>query len=165
MTKKSLHGCAAMRARCLEICASGQRTQNQPTNQRTNLWRSVCGGCKPPMTLARTSTPFPASSILTAPTLHLSRTSSAFASLPSSSPALLPVSSSPFTDDDGVCVYRHQSPSTEDFSRFFSPRVYPTPRRVQTVGAAAVGIQRVQPSVLGLSLVSLVTAPHKGIAL
>lgn len=95
----------------------------------------------------------------------LSRTSFAFASLPTSSPALLPVSSSPFTDDGGVCVYRRQSPSTEGFSRFFSPRVYPTPEASQTVGATAMGVQRVQPSVLGRSLVSLVTAPHKGIAL
>lgn len=82
-----------------------------------------------------------------------------------SCPALFPASPSPFTDDDGVCVYRCQSPSTEGFSRFFSPRVYPTPRRVETVGAATTGVRRVQPSVLGLSLVSLVTAPHKGIAL
>lgn len=47
-----------MRARCLEICASGQRTQNEPTNLR----RSVCGGCRPPITLAQISTPFPAPS-------------------------------------------------------------------------------------------------------
>lgn len=150
-----------MRARCLEICASGQRTQNEPTNLR----RSVCGGCRPPITLAQISTPFPAPSTPPLPP------STSPGPLPpshpfrTSCPALFPASPSPFTDDDGVCVYRCQSPSTEDFSRFFSPRVYPTPRRVETVGAATTGVRRVQPSVLGLSLVSLVTAPHKGIAL
>lgn len=98
---------------------------NQPTDHPTSGGRYAKGADRrsrlrefPPLSRHR--------QLLTAATLHLSRTSSAFASLPSS-PALLSVSSSPFTDDNGVCVYRRQSPSTEDFSRFFSPRVYPTP--------------------------------------
>lgn len=87
------------------------------------------------------------------------------ASLSTSSPALLPVSSSPFTDDDGVCVYRRHLPRPRVFRNSFCPESIPPSRRVETVGAATMGVQRVQPSVSGLSLVSLVTAPHKGIAL
>lgn len=149
------------------ICIGATHTEstNQPTNQ--NLQRSVCGGCRPPTTLARISTPFPASPTPhRAATLHLSRTSSRLrASLSTSSPARLPVSSSPFIDDDGVCVYRRHLPRPRSFRNSFRPESIPPPRRVETVGAPTVGVQRVQPSVLGLSLVSLVTAPHKGIAL
>lgn len=56
------------------------------------------------------------------------------------------------------------------FSRFFSPWESIPPfsplflRRTETVGTAT-GVQRVQPSVSEAGLVSLVTAPHKGIAL
>jgi len=130
------------------------------TNQPTSGGRYAEGaGCR--LRLRK----FPSLSRLLTATLHLSRTSFAFASLPTSSPALLPASPSPFTDEDGVCVYRRQSLSTEDFSRFFSPQSIPLPRRAETVGMMAAGVRRVQSSVLGLGLVSLVTAPHKGIAL
>lgn len=122
---------------------------NQPINHPTFGGRYAEGTGPPRFTLARISTPFPASSIShRSHPPSLSSLSSAFASLPTSSPALLPVSSSPFTDDDGVCVYRRQSPSTEGFSRFFSPRVYPTPEASRDGGGdggghpegAAVGI-------------------------
>lgn len=56
-------------------------------------------------------------------------------------------------------------PRPRVFRDSFRPESIPPPRRVATVGAAAAGVQRVQPSVSGLRLVSLVTAPHKGIAL
>lgn len=115
---------------------------DQPTNQRIN--QPTSGGrhaesadCRsrlrefPPLSRHRR--------LLTAATLYLSRTSSAFASLPTSSPALLSASPSPFTDDNGVCVYRRQSPSTEGFSRFFSPRVYPTPETSRDGGGGGGG--------------------------
>lgn len=103
---------------------------------------------------------------LTAPTLHRSR-----ASLPPSHPfrPLLPRCSrsllhlSP-TTTASACIGANL-PRPRVFRDSFRPESIPPPRRVETVGATAVGIQRVQPSVLGLSLVSLVTAPHKGIAL
>lgn len=124
---------------------------NQPTNQRTNHPTSGGRYAEGAGRRSRLRKFLPLSRhrlLLTVATLHLSRTSSAFASLPTSSPALLPVSSSPFTDNDGVCVYRRQSPSTEGFSRFFSPRVYPTPETSRDGGGdggrrpegAAVGI-------------------------
>lgn len=117
-----------------------QRT-NQPTNEPTTQPLAVgmrrvqaadhaCANFHPFRGIVDSST---------VATLHLSRTSSAFASLPTSSPALLPVSSSPFTDNDGVCVYRRQSPSTEGFSRFFSPRVYPTPETSRDGGGGGDG--------------------------
>lgn len=56
-------------------------------------------------------------------------------------------------------------PQPRIFRDSFRPESIPLPRQVETVGMATVGVQRVQSSVLGLSLVSLVTAPHKGIAL
>lgn len=139
---------------------------NQPINHPTFGGR-YAEGTGPPITLARISTPFPASSISpTAPTLHRSR-----ASLPPSHPfrPLLPRCSrsllylSPTTTASACIVANLPRPRV--FRDSFRPESIPPPRRVETVGATAAGIQRVQPSVLGLSLVSLVTAPHKGIAL
>lgn len=135
-------------------------THTGPTNQPTFGGRYV-EGCRsrlrefPPLSWR--------GRVLTAATLRLSRTSFAFASLLTSSPAASP---SPFTDGDGVCVYRRQSlPRPSVFRDSFRPESIPPSRRVETVGATAAGVQRVQTSVSGLSLVSLVTAPHKGIAL
>lgn len=156
-----------MRARCLEICASGQRTQNQPTNQPMNqppnLRRSVCGGYRR-ITLARISTPFPAWST---PHCHPPPLPNLFRlHIPSDlfsravSRSLLHLSP---TTTASACIGTNL-PRPRVFHNSFRPESIPPSRRVETVGTA-VGVQRVQPSVLGLSFVSLVTAPHKGIAL
>lgn len=50
------------------------------------------------------------------------------------------------------------------FAILFAPSLS-HPETSPDSGGGGEGVQRVQPSVLGLSLVSLVTAPHKGIAL
>ena len=64
-----------------------------------------------------------------------------------------------------ACIGANLSLDREFFRDSFRPESIPPPRQSQTVGAAAAGVRRVQPSVLRLNLVSLVTAPHKGIAL
>lgn len=80
------------------------------------------------------------------------------------------------TGGSGVCVHRRQSPSIEHFYDSFrleSPS-HPADKRAETwwggvvataAAAAAASVRRVQTSTSGLGLVSLVTAPHKGIAL
>lgn len=78
------------------------------------------------------------------------------------------------TGGSGVCVHRRQSPSIEHFYDSFrleSPS-HPADKRAETwwggvaaTAAAAASVRRVQTSTSGLGLVSLVTAPHKGIAL
>lgn len=125
---------------------NAHRTNHQ-TNQPT-LQRPVYGGSR-----LRKFHPFPSTVDSTLPVttlLFVPRPLPAFASLPTSSPALLSASPSPFTDGDSVCVYRRQSlPRPRVFSRFFSPRVYPTPETTPDGGGgggrrpegAAVGIE------------------------
>lgn len=143
------------------MCIGATHTEptHQPTNQPANLQRSVCGGCRLPITLARISIPFPAPlppSPGPLPPLHPFRPL-----LPRCSRPLLHLSP---TTTAFACIGANL-PRPWVFRDSFHPESIPPPRRVETVGVAAAGVQRVQPSVSGLRLVSLVTAPHKGIAL
>lgn len=138
---------------------------SQPANQPSNLRRSVCGGCKPPITLAQISTPFPSiphqrrhppPSPGPLPPSHPFRPL-----LPRCSRSLLHLSP---TTTASACIGAYL-PQPRIFRDSFRPESIPLSRQVETVGVATASIQRVQSSALGLSLVSLVTAPHKGIAL
>lgn len=155
-----------MRVRCLEIRTLGQRTQNQSTNQPTKqppavgIWRiqaddHACANFHPfPVTVDSTLSPFSSPGAL--PPSHPFRPL-----LPRCSRPLLHLSP---TTTASACIGANL-PRPRVFRDSFRPESIPPPRRPQTVGAAAASVRRVQPSVLGLNLVSLVTAPHKGIAL
>lgn len=167
MTEKNLTIAASRRALNVwkYVHRGAQRTQDQPINQRINLRRSVCGGCRPLITLAQISTPFPAPSTLTRFTalrpgpLPLSHPFRPL--LPRCSRSLLHLSP---TTMASACIGANL-PRQRVFRDSFRSESIPPPRQVETVGTAVAGVRRVQPSVSGLSFVSLVTAPHKGIAL
>lgn len=142
----------------------GQLTQNQPTNQppavgmrRVQAADHACANFHPFPGIVNSSPALP----------------------PSTSPGPLPPSHpfrplpprrsrpllhlSPTTTASGcICAYL---PQPRIFRDSFRPESIPLSRQVETVGVATASVQRVQSSVLGLNLVSLVTAPHKGIAL
>ena len=124
---------------------SNAHTQNRPNNLR----RSVCGGCRPLITSARISTPFPSSPIAlrrhplaSLPPPHPSRS---FLS-PSSLLAHIPLGFS-FTFHQRRRRWRlRTSPPIslgQAFSRFFSFRVYLTPFPFLDRGSRRWGRRRV----------------------
>lgn len=153
---------------------SNAHTVEQPSNPRRSVCARrvqaacyyVCANFHPFIVITDSSA---SSSLALVPLSHPSRAISL--SIQLLVYTSLPVLPSSFTNvDDGGCVDRRQSSLAELFRDFFRPESLSPPfsplflRRTETVGMAT-GVQRVQPSVSEAGLVSLVTAPHKGIAL